>query len=864
MAIHCAEGRTGVVELLAEAELAQRRDLDGCLALLGQVEILLERAPDNHQLARLHTIRAETALAKGDGPQAILAFQAARMTWLAAGRQLEARGAMLGRTAVMLAAGEYDDVIVLVERIRTGLEQGSVRDEDLATRLHLRAHQQLGAAHAATGAMATAMRHFDLADDLARTLCDEHEAASVQLMRGRALRADGLLHRALDVMIDARRALRAVGSEPLATVAVLHIADTLSALGTPVAAIELVEQVRPLVAGQPTRLAQCDLIRAGALLAAGLAEEAMAPAVAARDVFRAFGAISHCAQAELVCARAADQIGRHDLAAESLLAAERLGLDCGDVLTRDRARLLIARNASVRGDLAMTRRIGTRLVEEGTTASAVVEAQTLMTRVTDDLTEAEALIAAASARVDHAGRPELRIELRLARARHLRRSGRIAKALDELRAACDMGERLLRRGATRGQAHGAYAEANDELIDLLLADGSHGSQIEAWQRVRRSKAWSFSAQHAGARGWHVDPSDPGAGDESAADDIDLLIARTRDASAGGTSIPAADLVVPEGPMVEYYVMGEDVLAFVIREGQVHVRRLVGARATSVQVASRWQQECFLTGAAGTTTATAPSLDTGYRELVAPLADLLCDIEDDLLEVAPHRHLMSLPFDAMLDVGGPWRELLVNDAWSGGLLDPLDTDGSGVRPAVLVLAVPDEQAPAIAEEARMIADRLPEAEVHSGEEATADRLADRLAGAHLVHIAAHGRFRAGNPLFSALKLADGWLTAADLLSGRFDLHDRVVVLSACGSGRGSDRMAQPVGLAWACLGAGAAGVVASLWPVDDDATAALMTEFYRGLALGEHPRRALGRARRIVAATHPHPYFWAAFRYFPGS
>src|SRR5690606_6111370 len=125
--------------------------------------------------------RAETALAQGDGPHAILAFQAARMTWLAAGRQLEARGAMLGRTAVMLAAGEYDDVIVLVERIRTGLEQGSVHDEDLATRLHLRAHQQLGTAHAATGAMATAMRHFDLADDLARTLGDDHESASVQL-----------------------------------------------------------------------------------------------------------------------------------------------------------------------------------------------------------------------------------------------------------------------------------------------------------------------------------------------------------------------------------------------------------------------------------------------------------------------------------------------------------------------------------------------------------------------------------------------------------------------------------------------------------------------------------------------------------
>lgn len=116
-------------------------------------------------------------------------------------------------------------------------------------------------------------------------------------------------------------------------------------------------------------------------------------------------------------------------------------------------------------------------------------------------------------------------------------------------------------------------------------------------------------------------------------------------------------------------------------------------------------------------------------------------------------------------------------------------------------------------------------------------------------------------FSALRLADGWLTAADLVDGSFAMHGRVVVLSACGSGRAAGNLVRPIGLAWACLNAGAAGVVASLWVVDDAVTVELMTEFYRHLAAGEAPRRALGLARRRVAASYPHPYYWAAFRYF---
>jgi CHAT domain-containing protein len=73
----------------------------------------------------------------------------------------------------------------------------------------------------------------------------------------------------------------------------------------------------------------------------------------------------------------------------------------------------------------------------------------------------------------------------------------------------------------------------------------------------------------------------------------------------------------------------------------------------------------------------------------------------------------------------------------------------------------------------------------------------------------------------------------------------------------------VGLTRAFLAAGASGVIASLWPVSDASTAALMQEFYRLLWDEEEPRTAAEALReaRLALMQNPeweHPYFWAPF------
>ena len=127
------------------------------------------------------------------------------------------------------------------------------------------------------------------------------------------------------------------------------------------------------------------------------------------------------------------------------------------------------------------------------------------------------------------------------------------------------------------------------------------------------------------------------------------------------------------------------------------------------------------------------------------------------------------------------------------------------------------------------------------------MAQGLPGATHLHLACHGGFDPNEPLDSALYLSGGdRLTLRDLLDGNLDLSSqRLAVLSACQTGITEfDRVPDEViGLPAGFLQAGVPGVVATLWPVNDQSTAVLVAEFYRLLlAERQDPATALARAR----------------------
>ena len=133
---------------------------------------------------------------------------------------------------------------------------------------------------------------------------------------------------------------------------------------------------------------------------------------------------------------------------------------------------------------------------------------------------------------------------------------------------------------------------------------------------------------------------------------------------------------------------------------------------------------------------------------------------------------------------------------------------------------------------------------------------------MLHLACHADFRSDNPRFSALHLHGGALTVERAES--LGLRPCTVVLSACETGvtelASGDEM---VGLVRAFIVAGAARVLASLWPVEDAVTLAFMARFYGALVAGQTAAAALRSAQLATAADHPHPCFWAAFTLYGG-
>ncbi len=134
---------------------------------------------------------------------------------------------------------------------------------------------------------------------------------------------------------------------------------------------------------------------------------------------------------------------------------------------------------------------------------------------------------------------------------------------------------------------------------------------------------------------------------------------------------------------------------------------------------------------------------------------------------------------------------------------------------------------------------------------------------VIHMASHGQFER-DPEKSFILTYDGKLTMTRLETllqsssyqeGGIDL----LTLSACQTAVGDDRAA--LGLAGVAVQSGARSALASLWSVNDEATAELVTEFYQQLqnpALNK--AQALQGAQRALLAQprFRHPSYWAAF------
>ncbi|MGC4098483.1 MAG: CHAT domain-containing protein [Nitrospira sp.] len=133
----------------------------------------------------------------------------------------------------------------------------------------------------------------------------------------------------------------------------------------------------------------------------------------------------------------------------------------------------------------------------------------------------------------------------------------------------------------------------------------------------------------------------------------------------------------------------------------------------------------------------------------------------------------------------------------------------------------------------------------------------------MHIATHGKF-SPNVQDSFLLTHDGKLTmqTLDQLVGLFRYRQEpleLLTLSACQTGVGDDRAA--LGLAGVALKAGARSALATLWFINDEASATLIAEFYRQLhqpSLSKAVALQRAQMKLVNDRVYEHPAYWSPF------
>ncbi len=135
------------------------------------------------------------------------------------------------------------------------------------------------------------------------------------------------------------------------------------------------------------------------------------------------------------------------------------------------------------------------------------------------------------------------------------------------------------------------------------------------------------------------------------------------------------------------------------------------------------------------------------------------------------------------------------------------------------------------------------------EASVDAVSDLAGRVDLLHVAAHGRHAADNPLFSGLELADGVLFGYDI--DHIRPVPRTVILSACEVGRSSVRWGEEaIGMTRAWLHAGVDCVIAAPVVVADDDACELLGAVHTELAAGLAPAVALAAAQERTGIVAP--------------
>ena len=331
---------------------------------------------------------------------------------------------------------------------------------------------------------------------------------------------------------------------------------------------------------------------------------------------------------------------------------------------------------------------------------------------------------------------------------------------------------------------------------------------------------------------------------------------------------------PDEAFVEYLVTDSTTLAFVVRRSGLTSIDLGVGRETLASAIDFARATISQRTVSSSTDPWSAPLKRLHRLLIEPVESSGALRGARTLLIAPHAELHYLPFAALIDRDTTPHFLVerydIAYVPSAVLwLRLADRRSASRSHGVLAFAPRPDALPGSRDEVRAIQSLYGrEATVLSAAAATEAEFRARGGQFAIIHFATYGVLNRQNPLFSFVELApdardDGHLAVHEVFGAA--LQAQLVVLSACQTGLASGELADVpsgddwIGLVRAFLFAGSDNVLATLWPVRDNASALVMRTFYGGLrsrspaaALASAQRRAI-RDRRVSD-----PANWAAY------
>ncbi|MEM7018568.1 MAG: CHAT domain-containing protein [Pseudomonadota bacterium] len=262
----------------------------------------------------------------------------------------------------------------------------------------------------------------------------------------------------------------------------------------------------------------------------------------------------------------------------------------------------------------------------------------------------------------------------------------------------------------------------------------------------------------------------------------------------------------------------------------------------------------------------------YRRMIQPILPILQSFQVDTLVIVPDGPLRMIPLGALYNATS--KRFLIEDyalVITPGLelTDPRPLQRNEIMLLLNGLSEEVQQfppLPSVKNEIASIRDLFGQPQVLMNNEFTYASLSRSLTEMpfSIVHIASHGQFDQ-DPENTFLLTYEDKLTMNRLerllKSGQArDKPVELLTLSACQTAVGDERAA--LGLAGVAIKAGARSALASLWFVNDDSTAELISEFYRQLYQSDISKAQALRNAQVKLITektyYRHPFYWSPF------